>query len=81
MIMPLRTVETFVDHPVTRVVDAAALATGVAYVVPEWRAAIHEWGLLAGDIAPIFAVVWLAVQIVCKIMVTRKGRGDEADGG
>jgi hypothetical protein len=30
MIMPLRTVETFVDHPVTRVVDAAALVTGVA---------------------------------------------------
>jgi hypothetical protein len=78
MIMPLRMVEHFVDHPVTRVVDAAALATGVAYVVPEWRAAIHEWGLLAGDIAPIFAVVWLAVQIVCKIMVMWKGRGNGA---
>ena len=71
--MPLRMVENFVDHPVTKVVDAAAVATGAAYIVPEWRSAIHECGLLAGDIAPIFAVFWLAVQIICKIVVTWKG--------
>ncbi len=76
--MPLQTIENFVEHPITKFVDAAALATGAAYVVPEWRAAIHEWGLLAGDIAPIFAVVWLAVQIVCKIAVTRNGGGSGA---
>ncbi len=70
--MPLRMVENFVDHPVTKLVDAAAVATGAAYVVPEWRSAIHEWGLISGDLAPIFAVVWLAVQIICKIMVTIK---------
>jgi hypothetical protein len=72
MIMAVRMVENFVAHPVTRAVDMAAVATGAAYVLPEWRAAIHEWGLIAGDIAPIFAVLWLAVQIICKIVVTRK---------
>jgi len=70
--MPLRTVEISVDHPITKAVDAAAVATGAAYIVPEWRSAIHEWGLLAGDVAPIFGVVWLAVQIICKIVVTWK---------
>lgn len=68
--MALRIVENFVDHPITKVVDAAAVATGAAYVVPEWRTAIHEWGLMAGDVARIFAIVWLAVQIVCNILVT-----------
>jgi hypothetical protein len=50
----------------------AAVATGAAYVVLEWRSAIHEWRLISGDLAPIFAVVWLAAQIVCKIIVTTK---------
>ena len=70
--MPMRMVENFVEHPVTKLVDAAAIATGAAYVVPEWRSAIHEWGLISGDLAPIFTVVWLAVQINCKIIVTIK---------
>jgi hypothetical protein len=29
--------------------------------------------------APIFAVVWLTVQIVCKIVVTWKGSGDGSE--
>jgi hypothetical protein len=64
---------------VTRAVDMAAEATGAAYVLPALRAAIHEWGFIAGDIAPIFAVLWLAIQIICKIGVTRKCRdcGDD----
>jgi hypothetical protein len=72
--MPLRAIETFIDHPATKVADAAAVATSAALVVPSWREALHEAGILAGDIAPIFAVVWLAVQIVCKIVVTVKLR-------
>ena len=78
--MPIRMVEHFIEHPLTKLVDAAAVATGAAYVVPEWRAAIHEWGLIAGDVAPIFAVAWLAVQIVCKIYVTCKSGEAKADG-
>ena len=71
--MILLRIENFIAHPFTRVVDVAAVATGAAYILPEWRNAIHEWGLIAGDIAPIFAVVWLAVQIICKIVLTWEG--------
>lgn len=74
--MPIQMVKNFIEHSLRKLVDAAAVATGAAYVVPEWRAAIHEWGLIAGDVAPIFAVIWLAVQIVCKIYVTvKRGAG------
>ena len=72
--MPLRAVANFIEHPVTKVADAAAVATSAALVVPEWRASLHEAGILASDVAPIFAVVWLAVQIICKVAVTWKMR-------
>ncbi len=68
--MPILMVRNFIEHSLWKLLDAAAVATGAAYVVPEWRAAIHEWGLVADDSAPIFAVLWLAIQIVCKLYVT-----------
>lgn len=69
--MLMRVVSNFIEHPITKVADAAAVVTSAAYFVPGWRAAIHEWSIIAADIAPILAVLWLSVQVVCKIIVTR----------
>ena len=68
--MPILMVRNFIEHSLRKLVDAAAVATGAAYVVLECRAAIHEWGPVADDSASIFAVLWLAIQIVCKLYVT-----------
>jgi hypothetical protein len=72
--MLVQRLQDFVDHPLTKWVDVAALTTSAAsaasYVYPDFRAAVHEWGIIFTDLAPIAAFFWLIVQIVCKIVLT-----------
>jgi hypothetical protein len=44
----------------------AVIATGAA-TSPWWRDRLHIAATLATDLAPIFGVVWLAVQIIHKL--------------
>jgi hypothetical protein len=68
--MFIHRIQDFIDHPLTRVVDGAAVATSAAYFFPDARAAIHEWGIVFTDLAPIAAFVWLVIQSICKVIVT-----------
>lgn len=68
--MFVQRLQEFIEHPFTRATDAIAVTTGTVYVVPTMRAAIHEWAPFFADLAPYGVVVWLATQIICKIVVT-----------
>ena len=72
--MIISRLQSFVDSPITKTVDAAAVATGAATALvgqlPDFRASLHEWGLVAVDIIPIATVLWLLLQGVCKVIVT-----------
>lgn len=68
--MLIRLITDWQNSPFVRAVDAAAVATGAIVFVPVWRDTLHEISGVAADIAPIAAVLWLVVQIICKIFVT-----------
>ena len=50
----------------------AALATG-AIVSPLWLAPLKQISDIAAILAPILGSVWLAVQIIVKIIEVRRG--------
>ena len=68
--MLIRLIEDWQNSQIVRAVDAMAVTAGAALVVPGWRDTLHDMAGVAADIAPISAVLWLIVQIVCKIFVT-----------
>ena len=78
--MFINRLQDFVEHPLTQKVDFAALATIGVYLFPNSRAALHEWSIVATDIAPIAAVIWLVVQTLCKIIVTHHALQKPEDG-
>ena len=77
--MLVNRLQDFVDHPLSQKIDFAALATVGVYLFPDLRATLHEWSVVATDIAPIAAVVWLAVQTVCKVIVTHHAMHKSTD--
>lgn len=81
--MYIQRLQDFIDHPATKIIDGAALATAAAAAVPGMRETLHDLGSIATDIAPIGAVIWLAVQIICKIIITHatvtNGAPDKSD--
>lgn len=77
--MFVQKLQDFIDHPATRIMDGAALATAAVSAMPGFRDTLHDLGSMATDIAPIGAVLWLAVQIVCKIIVTYHNVTDDEE--
>ena len=72
--MLISKLQSFVDSPLTKAVDAVAVVTGTATAVvqsfPVIRSELHDWASVFVDIAPITTVFWLVIQGVCKIIVT-----------
>lgn len=68
--MIIQRLQQFIESPYSKAADIAAVATSASYYFPGPRQALHELGGLFTDIAPIAAVLWLLVQIVCKVIVT-----------
>ena len=58
------------DNPIIKAVDVVVAATTITY--PLWRTQLHEWGGIAADAAPIFGIIWLVVQVYCKIDAHRR---------
>lgn len=81
--MFVQRLQDFIDHPYTKVADVAALVTSASAAInfyyPYFRVELHEWGAVFTDIAPIAAVIWLFVQIACKIIVTVHEIHDDKD--
>ena len=52
---------------------------GAAVTSPLWLAGLRDVSLVAGYLVPIFGLIWLAVQIVNKLveMADARGRGKE----
>ena len=79
--MFIQRLQVVIDHPLTKVVDTAAIATSAAYFFPNTRAQIHELGIIFTDLAPIAAFIWLLVQTICKVIVTAHTLADKDEGG
>lgn len=60
------------DHLLFKIADATIAAGAMTY--PLWRQALHEFSEIMSDIAPVFGVAWLGVQIVCKLTGTCGGK-------
>lgn len=67
--MPQRIVDWF-DNPFVKVADVTVV--GAAITSPWWRPILHEWSAVAADLAPIIGVLWIGVQIGCKVWLTAK---------
>jgi hypothetical protein len=76
--------QAFIDSPLTKAADAAAVVTGTAtaaaHMFPDFRESLHDWALVFVDIAPIATVFWLLIQGVCKIIVTYHTVTDSGEG-
>jgi hypothetical protein len=58
---------------------ASPAAEKIGYVVaggmissPLWRDRLHDWAGVATDVAPFLGCAWLVVQMVVKVLETRR---------
>lgn len=52
--------------------DLTSAMAGVAITSPGWIHTLQEWSAVAGSVLPILGALWLIVQIITKIIETKR---------